>query len=55
VLEGPKPDAPFYEAFAAGYPGQSFFVFFKKSWFQWHAVDCGFHETGVFGQTASEP
>jgi len=53
--KGPDKGAPFFEAFAQGYPGQSFFVFFEKSWFSWHAVDCGFHERGAFGQTASLP
>jgi hypothetical protein len=53
-FQGPHTDAPFFEAFAAGYPGKSFFVFFEKSWFSWRAMDCGFHETGVFGSTPAE-
>lgn len=51
--QGPRADAPFFEAFAEGYPGQSFCVFFEKSWFGWKAVDCGFHESGMFGQIAT--
>jgi len=53
-LAGPRADAPFFEAFADGYPGQSFFVFFEKTWFSWRAVDCGFHASGVLGPLAAE-
>ena len=52
---GPRPEAPFFEAFAAGYPGQSFYVFFEKSWFSWRALECGFHVPGVFEARASLP
>ena len=51
--QGPRADAPFFEAFADGYPGQSFCVFFEKGWFGWKAVDCGFHQSDVFRQVAS--
>lgn len=52
-LQGPRKDAPFFEAFGGGYPNQSFFVFFEKSWFGWKAVDCGFHVSGVLGPLAA--
>jgi hypothetical protein len=51
--QGPRADAPFFEAFAEGYPGQSFCVFFEKSWFGWKTVDCGFHQSDVFRQVAA--
>lgn len=51
-FQGPKPDAPFFEAFAASYPKQSFYVFFEKTWFRWRAVDCGFHESDMLGESA---
>ena len=52
-LQGPRKDAPFFEAFAAGYPNQSFYVFFEKGWFGWKAIDCGFHVSGVLGPLAA--
>jgi len=53
-LQGPRADAPFFEAFAGGYPNQSFYVFFEKTWWSWRAVDCGFHVSGVLGPLAAQ-
>ncbi|MHC5209229.1 MAG: hypothetical protein ACYTG2_00750 [Planctomycetota bacterium] len=48
-IKGPRPGAPFFEAFAAEHEGESFYVFYERGWFQTRAVDCGFQLSGMYG------
>jgi hypothetical protein len=48
-LKGPRPDAPFFEAYAQEHEADSYYVYYERGWFKTRAVDCGFQRTGMYG------
>jgi hypothetical protein len=48
-LKGPRPEAPFFEAYAQDHEADSYYVYYERGWFKTRAVDCGFQRTGMYG------